>query len=176
LRVAELKEKLKEKGLSIAGLKADLVERLNAAIESRRGGADSRNGGHAAALGNLSDPPSSAHSAAAPTAPAATAATAAAMRADAVNIAASPHLPDARSTDVAAVAAVAGAAPDEATDCKENAAPATAATALSVARRADAGPAALAARSTRLWVDTAGGEGEVCVLGLQLLVYEAFSY
>ena len=176
MRVAELKEKLKEKGLSIAGLKADLVERLNAAIESRPGGADSRNGGHAAALGNLSDPPSSAHSAAAPTAPAATAATAAAMRADAVNIAASPHLPDARSTDVAAVAAVAGAAPDEAADCKENAAPAMAATALSVARRADAGPAALAARSTRLWVDTAGGEGEVCVLGLQLLVYEAFSY
>jgi hypothetical protein len=38
LKVVELKKMLRERELSTAGLKADLVERLKAAIESSRGG------------------------------------------------------------------------------------------------------------------------------------------
>jgi hypothetical protein len=47
---------LQERGLATAGLKADLVERLKAAIESSGGGgggdSSKKKGGHSAAEGN----------------------------------------------------------------------------------------------------------------------------
>jgi hypothetical protein len=86
LKVTELKKMLQDRGLSTAGLKADLVERLKAAIESSEGDSTS-NGGHVAE-GNL---PASLDSTAA----------------DAVNIPAKPDVTDAMSTAVVSSAALA---------------------------------------------------------------------
>ena len=78
LKVPELKKMLQDRGLSTAGLKADLVERLKAAIESS--GGDSSNGGHSAAETNPISPPVASNL------PSSLDSTAAAINADAVNI------------------------------------------------------------------------------------------